>query len=64
MLAGYLEQSGSDAQAGLKTAAGFKGLVGLFRFQDAGTIQRALAVYKKDQGQMTLIAPASQRFAP
>jgi hypothetical protein len=39
-------------------------LVGLFRFQDAGTIQRTLAVYKKDQGQVTLIAPAAQRFAP
>ena len=63
-LAGYLEQSGSDAQAGLKTPAGFKGLVGLFRFQDGGTIQRALSVYKKDQGQSTLITPAPQRFAP
>ena len=63
-LAAYVEQSGGDAQVALKTPAGFKGLVGLFRFQDAGTIQRTLAVYKKDQGQMTLIAPASQRFAP
>ena len=63
-LAAYVEQSGGDAQASLKTAAGFKGLVGLFRFQDAGTIQRAMAVYKKDQGQVTLIAPAAQRFAP
>ena len=63
-LAAYVEQSGGDAQASLKTTAGFKGLVGLFRFQDAGTIQRALAVYKKDQGQVTMIAPAAQRFAP
>jgi ABC-type branched-subunit amino acid transport system substrate-binding protein len=63
-LAAYVEQSGGDAQASLKTTAGFKGLVGLFRFQDAGTIQRTLAVYKKDQGQVTLIAPAAQRFAP
>lgn len=63
-LAAYVEQSGGDTQAALKTPAGFKGLVGLFRFQDAGTIQRALAVYKKDQGQITLITPAAQRFAP
>jgi ABC-type branched-subunit amino acid transport system substrate-binding protein len=63
-LAAYMEQSGGDTQAALKTPAGFKGLVGLFRFQDTGTIQRALAVYKKDQGQITLITPAAQRFAP
>ncbi|MFM7622973.1 MAG: hypothetical protein ACKO57_08395, partial [Alphaproteobacteria bacterium] len=50
-LAGYLEQSGGDAQASLKNPVGFKGLVGLFRFQDGGTIQRALSVYKRDHGQ-------------
>ncbi|MFM7630212.1 MAG: hypothetical protein ACKO43_00165 [Alphaproteobacteria bacterium] len=63
-LAGYLEQSGGDAQASLKNPVGFKGLVGLFRFQDGGTIQRALSVYKRDQGQVDIIVPAAQRFAP
>jgi ABC-type branched-subunit amino acid transport system substrate-binding protein len=63
-LAGYLAQSGEDAGPALKNPSGFSGLVGLFRFQAGGTIERTLAVYKKDQGQVELITPAAQRFAP
>jgi hypothetical protein len=63
-LAGYLAQSGEDAGTALKNPAGFSGLVGLFRFQAGGTIERTLAVYKKDQGQVELITPGAQRFAP
>jgi ABC-type branched-subunit amino acid transport system substrate-binding protein len=63
-LAGYLAQEGGETQSALKNPSGFQGLVGLFRFQTQGTIERALAIYRKDQGNLELITPAPQRFAP
>ena len=61
-LAGYLSQDSVKDGSAIYNPAGFQGIVGLFRFNQNGTIQRALSIYKNQSGIITEVKGAENAF--
>lgn len=65
-LAGVLVQNGGDrpfSREAILNPNGFTGVDGLFRFSDAGLVQRGLAVLQVGPEGDTVVSPAPQSFA-
>ncbi|MCP4385103.1 MAG: penicillin-binding protein activator [Hyphomicrobiales bacterium] len=65
LAAGLAGRFGADAFTDkvLTTSSGFIGVDGAFRLLSDGTNQRALAVYRIERGQLSILSPAPRNFS-